>query len=73
MSPGNRPWFVLHDDPDDPDDPGQLGQPGSVRDGSPLVMVGEGVAALASATGPTPATAQETPAIAVRRLSEDNI
>jgi hypothetical protein len=67
MNPGNKPWVALHDDPDDP------GHAGRVSDGSPLVPVGEGVAALASATGPTPTMALQTPAMAVRRLSEDNI
>jgi hypothetical protein len=63
MSPGNKPWVALHD-------PGHAGR---VSDGSPLVPVGEGVAALASAIGPTPTMAHATPAMAVRRLSEDNI
>jgi hypothetical protein len=67
MKPGNSPWLTLHDNP------GHDGRVGNAKDGSAPVVADAGVAALAIATGPTPAIAHVTPAMAVKRLSENSM
>jgi hypothetical protein len=68
--PGNSPWLTLHDSP------GKRGWFGMDMDGSALGKFESGVsgvAALANATGPTPAIAHVIPAMVVNRFSDDNM